>query len=83
MLNQTSHPAPAPKRIASPTREQAAWMRAHPGYMRISHARLGQFSKRGTLRADGTFIPESPKFPVMDGNGDFSVGLPVTVKRKR
>ena len=81
MLNQPS--APAPTRVASPTREQAAWIRKNPGYMRLSQARLGQFAKRGTLRADGTFIAESSQFPVRDGGGDISVGVPVATKRKR
>jgi hypothetical protein len=84
MLNQSQKPAtPATPRIFSPTRDQAAWVRANPGYVRISAARLGQFAKRGTLRADGTFIAESPNFPLHDGNGDFTVGIPVVPKRRR
>jgi hypothetical protein len=69
-------------RATTPTAEQHAWLRKNPGYIRTSHVRNAKFSKRGTLRADGTFIPESGKIPIMDGNGGFGVGI-LQAKRRR
>jgi hypothetical protein len=60
----------------SPTQAQHSWMSAHPTYRRTSHSPLGRFTFRGTLTADGDFIPEN-KMPVMDGAGSFGVGIPI------
>ena len=63
------------------TPEQQAWMKAHPGYVRTSHTR-GKFTKRGTLRPDGTFVPVADGSPVIDGNGSFGVGVPAVSRRR-
>ena len=65
-----------------PTAEQHAWMKKNPGHVRTSHVRAARFVKRGTLRPDGTFVPESPGSPVMDGNGSFGVGVPIRRGRR-
>lgn len=65
-----------------PTPAQSAWLKAHPGYMRTSHARA-KFEQRGTLHADGTFVPATGRNPAMDGGGAFAVGIPVKRKRRR
>lgn len=63
-------------RTAAPTAEQAAWLQAHPNYIRTSHTRF-RCQMRGTLRPDGTFVAESHDAPVFDGNGAFGVGIPL------
>lgn len=65
---------------AAPTAEQAAWLQAHPHYVRTSHARV-RCQMRGTLMADGTFVHEGPGAPVMDGGGAFGVGVPIPQRR--
>ena len=67
-------------RTSAPTAEQSAWLKAHPNYMRTSHARY-RCQMRGTLRPDGTFVPEEHGQPVMDGNGSFGVGIPLRKSR--
>lgn len=70
-------------RAIPPTATQAAWLKAHPEYVRTSHVgHLARFRGRGTLRVDGTFVPEA-KMPVVDGGGDFGVGVPVMRRRRR
>ena len=64
------------------TKAQIDWLKAHPGYARMGHvAHRVRFQKKGTLRADGTFVPAAGKTPVTDGAG--SVGVGVAVKRRR
>jgi|WetSurMetagenome_2_1015567.scaffolds.fasta_scaffold00813_14 hypothetical protein len=67
----------------SPTAAQKEWLNKNRGYQRISHAVSTKFTNRGTLRACGTFIAEGPGAPVMDGNGDFGVGIPVADQSRR
>ena len=64
------------------TMEQMNWMRLHPEYQRTSHIR-GKFRQRGTLKPDGTFVPDAPGAPVIDGNGFFGVGVPIVAKKRR
>ena len=67
----------------TPTPEQHAWLRKNKGYARTSHAGIAaKFTSRGTLHSDGTFVPESGRTPVLDGNGSFGVGV-VIAKRRR
>jgi len=67
-----------------PTAAQTAWLKANKAYARMSHVRhVVQFSNRGTLQADGSFVAESGRTPVMDGNGAFGVGIVVVRKRRR
>ena len=73
---------PPPRQNPPPTPAQEAWLRARPDYVRISHLLLGKFTQRGTLRPCGTFIPED-RMALHDGNGDFSVGIPAAMPRKR
>lgn len=74
---------PAPPRNHPPTAAQHTWLRSNKAHMRMSHSRSIKFKMRGTLKADGTFIPESHKHPLMDGNGDFSVGMPIAAPKRR
>jgi hypothetical protein len=70
--------------VPPPTAAQQRWLSVNKAFQRM-HAgrRSGKvFSNRGTLRPDGTFIREAPRFPVMDGNGMFGVGVPVEVRRR-
>lgn len=67
-------------RTSTPTAEQAAWLAAHPHYIRTSHARY-RCQMRGTLQPDGTFVHESHEHPIMDGNGSFGVGIPLRKSR--
>ena len=60
---------------AGPTVAQHEWMAKHPRHIRHTGHR-GRFIERGTLHADGSFIPES-QHPVMDGPSCFGVGIPV------
>jgi hypothetical protein len=63
-------------RNAPPTEAQHDWLRKNSRHARMSHAPLGRFGSRGTLHADGSFVPEGPGNPVMDGPGMFGVGIP-------
>jgi len=74
---------PAHPRNPPPTAAQHAWLRSNKAHARMSHSKSIKFKTRGTLKADGTFIPESGRHPVMDGNGDFGVGVPVAVSKRR
>ena len=67
-------------KTAAPTAEQAAWLAAHPHYVRTSHLRV-RCQMRGTLQADGTFVPEDHGAPVVDGGGSFGVGVPMPRSR--
>jgi hypothetical protein len=69
-------PPPTPPQVPPPTDAQYAWFASHPGYQRISHS-LGSYTNRGTLDPTGSFVPEGPGTPVLDGNGMFGVGIPV------
>lgn len=70
-------------RATSPTTAQINWLKANPQYIRTSHIRQRvSYEKRGTLHADGTFVPERPGQPVLDGNGAFGVGI-LRQKRRR
>ncbi len=71
------------KKTASVTGEQLAWLKTNRAYARIRHSGLAAFARRGTLRPDGTFIPESWRDPVTNGNGSFGVGVPLVLRRKR
>lgn len=67
-----------------PSAAQTAWLRANKAFVRMSHVRhILKFSNRGTLREDGTFVAESGRTPVTDGNGSFGVGVPVIRRRRR
>lgn len=68
-------PPPPPQRSA-PTQAQHDWLARNPHYIRSSHA-YSRFINRGTLHPDGTFVPETVH-PVMDGNGCFGVGIPLS-----
>ena len=71
-------------RTAPPTAEQNAWLKANPAYTRSSHTGLtAKFTKRGTLRPDGTFVPETGRTPVMDGNGSLGVGVLIVSRKRR
>ena len=80
LLMEKTMPMP---QAAPPTEAQTAWLKAHQNYMRISHSRGQHYTQRGTLQPDGTFVPEAPGRPVMDGNGCFSVGVPVAQRGRR
>lgn len=59
---------------------QIEWMRQHPDYAPMAHGAV-RFINRGTLLADGTFLPEA-QHPPMDGGGAMSVGVPVSTRRR-
>lgn len=74
-------PPPGPFSVAPilnqpPTTAQHDWLLTHPQYRRISHAVLGRFTFRGTLMTDGHFVAETAG-PIMDGGGNFGVGVPI------
>lgn len=73
--NDTPFVAPPPMQVAPPTDEQYAWLAAHPSYVRIGQV-FGNFTDRGTLDQEGNFTPEALGSPVLDGNGNFGVGIP-------
>jgi len=77
----TKASAAAPGRVQL-TAEQQAWLNTHRNYARIS-GRLKAFQARGTLRPDGTFVPERGRAPVTIGNGAFGVGIPVPALPRR
>lgn len=66
--------APAPQ-SSGPTAAQHEWLQKNPGHVRASH-HFGRMVNRGTLHADGSFVPEA-LHPVMDGPDCFGVGIPV------
>jgi hypothetical protein len=68
----TAGPFPA---ATPPTPAQQAWLTSHKDYVRTSHLLHAKTMRRGTLWPDGTFVPEAPGRPVMDGNGAFGVGV--------
>lgn len=68
-------------RAPSPTSEQIAWMSANKSYQRMSHSVSSKYVNRGTLMPDGSFRPESPGSPIIDGNGCFGVGVPVAPRK--
>ncbi len=70
-----------PKNVAI-TPEQNAWLRANKGH-RIMRGNLKAFSRRGTLWPSGTFVPEGPKSPVLNGRGAHGVGVPPTPRLRR
>lgn len=67
--------APPAPQSAGPTQAQHDWLQKHPNYVRSSH-HFGRMVIRGTLYADGSFIPED-RHPVMDGPDCFGIGVPV------
>lgn len=74
---------PPPPQNAPPSEAQFEWFRNNPRYVRMSHGlTLVKFSDQGTLRLDGSFIPDA-KMPVHDGNGDFGVGVPIIQQQRR
>lgn len=75
--------APPLRGAAPPTAAQRAWLGSHKTYVRMSHHRAMKFSARGTLKQDGSFIPETAGHPVHDGGGDFGVGIPNAPARRR
>lgn len=73
-----------PTRSTAPTEAQRQWLGKNKGYARMSHvAHLARFTQRGTLYPDGTFIAETGRTPLTDGNGAFSIGKMVVTKRRR
>ena len=62
--------------LKPPTSAQHEWLQKNTRYRRTGHTPLGRFTFRGTLMEDGTFISED-KMPVMDGGGNFGVGIPI------
>lgn len=58
------------------TAQQRAWLSNHPQYAPMAHGMIN-FSDRGTLHADGTFVSEV-NHPPMDGGGAISVGIPIS-----
>jgi hypothetical protein len=81
-------PNPSPNqdllpRSKPPTKAQHDWLKAHPGFVRISHLRAAKTIERGTLLDDGTFRAEGPGQPLMDGNGAFSVARIVAPHKGR
>jgi hypothetical protein len=72
-----------PPQATPPTAEQQAWLKANKRHVRTSHVRTSaKFTNRGTLRPDGTFVPETGRTPVMDGNGSFGVGVMIAKRRR-
>lgn len=57
------------------TPSQKSWLEDHPDYRPIGHGTT--YRKRGTLKPDGLFIPDTPAYPLKEGNGSFGVGVPV------
>jgi hypothetical protein len=73
-----------PIQSPAPTEAQRQWLNKNKGYTRMSHVgHLAKFSARGTLYPDGTFTPETPRTPLTDGNGAFSVGKMIVSRRRR
>ncbi len=66
----------------APTFEQKVWLAKNKDHQIMSHHRSVRFSNRGTLKPDGSFVPESAH-PVMDGAGQFGVGVPLAETRRR
>lgn len=62
------------------TAAQIEWMRKHPDYAPMAHGAV-RFIMRGTLLADGSFLPEE-QHPPMDGGGAMSVGVPLMTRRR-
>jgi hypothetical protein len=61
------------------TNEQAAWLRENPAYAPIGVAGgTARWTKRGTLKADGTFVGATRANPLpnpSDRSGAFGVGV--------
>jgi hypothetical protein len=58
------------------TKEQISWLKGHPEYRPLG--RVGDFSmftKRGTLRPDGSFSAVTRASPLDETNGSFGVGI--------
>jgi hypothetical protein len=59
------------------TNEQSQWLRDHPEYRPLGKTGGHSiFTKRGTLRPDGTMVPVSKAQPLVETGGSFGVGIP-------
>lgn len=70
----------APQRITRElpgmTEAQKAWLDAHPDYRPLGQTGgFHIFTKRGTLRPDGTFARVTKASPIGTANGAFGVGV--------
>lgn len=65
------------------TQEQKAWLAANPTYEPVGASGLTQTGataeaghrKRGTILADGTFVPATKENPIHNRDGAFPVGV--------